>query len=158
MKSAKRKVKQLRWEQWIPQPIDKVFRFFSDEKNLELLTPPWLHFSVQGKSTPKLGSGTLINYRLSLRGIPLRWQSEIEEWVPPEKFVDRQTKGPYRLWHHTHTFEPKESGTQVTDLVKYDLYGGFLGNLLAGPFVRRDLKTIFEYRSGAIEKYFRDRA
>lgn len=33
-------------------------------------------------------AGTVIDYRLRLRGIPLRWQNEITVWDPPHRFAD----------------------------------------------------------------------
>jgi ligand-binding SRPBCC domain-containing protein len=141
-------------EQWIPLPPDKLFLFFSDEKNLERLTPPWLHFHVIGKSTPAMQTGTLIDYRLRIRSIPVRWQSRIDEWTPPARFVDEQTRGPYSLWHHTHSFEPKDGGTLATDHVRYRVPGWLLGRLLILPMVKRDIQTIFNYRRTKIDEMF----
>lgn len=145
---------RLHYQQLVPQPVEKVFPFFADEKNLETITPPWLNFKVLGKSTPRLQSGTLINYKLAVRGIPLKWQSVIEDWVPNEKFVDRQIVGPYSHWHHTHTFEPHPQGTLMTDIIEYRVPGGAIGELLGGWYVRRDLEKIFAYRRKTIEKLF----
>ena len=71
-------------------------------------------------------AGTRIDYRLRLRGIPLRWQSEITEWNPPHAFVDVQRRGPYRLWRHTHTFDETEGGVVVGDSVEYAVWGNQL--------------------------------
>lgn len=142
--------------QWLPLPPDKLFPFFSDERNLEKITPPWLNFRVLRKSTEKMGSGTTIDYRLRVHGIPLSWQSRIEDWNPNTSFVDTQVKGPYALWHHTHTFEPKDGGTLMTDHVRYEVPAGRLGNFLAGSYVRKDLEKIFHYRTEVLEKIFRE--
>ena len=144
----------IQFEHWLAHPVPDVFSFFGDEKNLEAITPPWLNFRVVGKTTERMQSGTLINYRLSLRGIPLKWQSRIEEWEPNKRFVDTQVKGPYKLWYHTHTFEAKDGGTLMSDVVRYAVPGGLLGNVLAGPFVRRDLAKIFAYRKQKIDELF----
>ncbi len=151
---CKKKMNTLRCEQLIRLPIEKVFPFFADEKNLEALTPPWLHFKVLSKSTAGMQSGTLINYRLRVHGIFLRWQSVIEEWVPNQGFVDRQIKGPYRHWHHTHTFTPHAEGTLMVDIVQYRVPGGVLGQLLGGWYVKRDLARIFEFRRKKVEQLF----
>ncbi len=141
-------------EQWLPASIAEVFSFFSDAENLERLTPEWLHFKVLGKSTPAMQQGTLIDYRLSLHGIPLRWQSRIDRWTLDKEFVDTQVRGPYRLWHHTHEFKAIDGGTLVTDRVRYEVPGGFLGRLLVGKFVRRDVIRIFEYRAKRMQERF----
>ncbi len=145
-------------EQWVPRPVSEVFEFFSLETNLEILTPDILNFKVLGKSTEKIGEGTLIDYRLKIRGIPARWQTRIECWEPGVRFVDNQLRGPYALWHHTHTFEARTvngvSGTFMRDRVRFRLPLGWLGNLVAGTFVKRDVRKIFEHRVATIERLF----
>ena len=56
----------LRREQWIPRPIDEVFAFFADARNLEEITPPWLGFRILAMSTGSIAEGTAIRYRLRL--------------------------------------------------------------------------------------------
>jgi len=107
---------------------------------------------VLAASTPKLQSGTTIDYRLSLRGVPVRWRSIIEQWLPSRRFVDRQVKGPYRTWVHTHEFEPRAGGTLVRDHVRYALPFGPLGNVVAGGYVARDLERIFAYRRARLRE------
>ena len=144
----------LQREQWYPRPPAEIFAFFADAMNLETITPAFLHFRVVGTSTPTLGEGTRIDYRLRLHGLPLRWQSRIEEWHPLERFVDRQTRGPYSLWHHTHEFEAREGGTLVRDRVRYRLPFGALGAFVAGALVRRDLEAIFDFRQARLQQLF----
>src|SRR5438874_1135995 len=90
-------------EQWLSRPIEEVFAFFGDATNLEAITPEWLRFSVITPSPVVMTTGSLIEYRLRWRCLPLRWTTIIEAWEPPHRFVDTQLEGPYRLWHHTHT-------------------------------------------------------
>lgn len=146
--------KVLEREQFIPRPVKEIFPFFSDAKNLETLTPPWLGFEVVKSSSETVASGTIIDYRLKLRGIPLKWQSRIEEWVPNEHFVDVQLKGPYRVWHHTHEFESVPGGTIMRDRVRYRLPAGLLGQCVAGRFVENDVKAIFDYRFKKVAELF----
>jgi len=149
-------LQSLEREQWVGQPPDRVFDFFSDPYNLERLTPPFLRFRVLRSSTAKVGEGTTIDYRLRLRGIPLRWRSLIEEWRPGRRFVDRQLRGPYALWHHTHEFEPHGGGTLIRDLVRYRVPFGLAGQVLAGRWVRRDVEEIFRFRQERIRQLFPD--
>lgn len=141
-------------EQWVPQSTEKVWPYFCDEKNLEELTPPLLSFRVLGKSTDEIQEGTLIDYRLSLNGIPFGWKTRIEDWVPNKRFVDTQLKGPYSLWHHTHDFIPLAGGTLLRDRVLYRMPLGVLGSLAAGWKVVRDVETIFRYRRKVIHEKF----
>lgn len=130
-------------EQWLPRPRPEVFQFFSEARNLETLTPPWLNFEVLTPAPIVLRPGTLIDYRIRIHRIPIRWRTEILEWNPPHRFVDVQLRGPYNLWHHTHTFEERDGGTLCRDEVRYRPRGGALINWL---FVRRDVERIFAFR------------
>lgn len=141
--------------QWIPRPSDEVFEFFTKETNLQKLTPPWLHFTVLSKSTPQIESGTLINYQLKLFGVPVKWQTRIEEWEPGERFVDNQLSGPYSMWHHTHSFVDENGGTRMQDTIRYRLPFGRLGDLAAAWKVHRQVNGIFTYRRQVIEMLFR---
>ena len=134
---------------WLPRPIDEVFAFFANAANLEALTPPWLHFHILNPDIV-IGRGVLIDYRLRIHGVPLRWQSEISRWDPPVSFVDEQRKGPYRRWVHTHTFVEERGGTRVGDSVEFEVPFAWL----AGGFVMRDVKKIFAFRQQALVAIF----
>jgi len=138
-------------EQWLPRPLPEVFHFFSDARNLERLTPEWLRFNVLTPEPIPMAVGTTIDYRLFWHGIPLRWTSEIAAWEPPHRFVDRQLRGPYRLWHHEHRFEEADGGTSVIDEVEYAVWGGALAVRFG---VRRDIERIFEYRRKTLDEMF----
>src|SRR5262245_47086768 len=99
------KIRTLTTELWLPQSVEKVFEFFSDAANLEMLTPPWLRFRILTPAPITMEKGALIEYRIRWRWLPLRWWTEISRWEPPHRFVDQQIRGPYRLWIHEHTFE-----------------------------------------------------
>ena len=99
--------------------------------------------------------GALIDYKLSLYGIPFSWQTEIEVWEPPHRFVDVQVKGPYKTWIHEHTFTQIEEGCKIQDKVDYSLYGGPLSSIINTLFVKRDVQRIFDYRQDYINKYFK---
>ncbi len=144
------RVHRLERRQRLSRPADEVFAFFARAHNLEEITPSWLHFQVHGTQPGEMGEGTLIHYRLRLHGVPLRWTSRIEEWDPGRSFVDRQVHGPYRLWHHRHTFAGDGDGTVVADEVHYALPLGRLGELVHPLFVKPDLERIFDYRHAAV--------
>ena len=130
---------------------EEVWPFFSNARNLERLTPRFLKFQVLTPDPIEMKEGTLIDYRLRIRGIPIRWQSRITVWDPPHRFVDEQVRGPYRYWIHQHTFEPDDNTTIARDLVRYDHIGGRLVNRL---IVGRDVETIFSYRRKVLEEVF----
>jgi ligand-binding SRPBCC domain-containing protein len=137
--------------QIVKAPLDQVFAFFSDAGNLGRLTPPWLKFEILTPRPIEMAAGALIDYRLRWHGIPMRWRTEIEVWEPGVRFVDRQIRGPYRLWRHEHLFEQHRGGTLVEDKIAYAAIGGRLAHSLV---VNRDVETIFNYRREALEAIF----
>jgi ligand-binding SRPBCC domain-containing protein len=135
----------------IPRAIEDVFAFFSDADNLERLTPPWLNFNVLTPQPIEMRVRRLIDYKLRIRGVPVRWQSEITEWNPPYSFADESRRGPYKFWRHQHCFEACDGGTRVVDDAHYDVPGGALVHWLT---VRRDVQKIFEYRQQTLLQIF----
>lgn len=135
----------------LSHPIDRVFDFFSRAENLEAITPPWIRFRVLTPPPIELREGTLIEYALRIRGLPMRWVSRIVGWNPPHSFTDIQVRGPYRFWEHTHSFIPIDGETEMTDAVLYALPFGPLGVLANRLLVARDLRAIFDYRASRIE-------
>ncbi len=133
--------------QVVPLPRADVFAFFSDARNLEAITPEFLHFSILPPVPVELREGSRIDYRLSLFGVPFHWRTRIAAWQPGVRFVDVQERGPYAMWHHTHTFSDVECGTRVADRVEYALPLGALGEAAHPLMVRRTLKRIFDHRA-----------
>ena len=136
--------------QRVALPAEDVFAFFAEARNLEAVTPPWLGFRVLTPGAIAMREGALIDYRLRLHGLPLRWRTRIAVWDPPRRFVDVQVRGPYSLWEHTHSFEPVDDGVEIRDRVRYALPLGPLGRLAHALFVRRDLERIFDFRAAAL--------
>ncbi len=136
---------------WLRKPLAEVFAFFADAGNLETLTPPWLRFELITRTPIDMAPGTMIDYRLRLFGLPVRWRSEITAWEPPVRFVDEQRRGPYRLWRHTHTFAAEDGGTRVEDHVEFSALGGAIVNEW---IVARDLRRIFSYRHHQLDRLF----
>ncbi len=145
---------RLRSKLWIPQRPEDVFPFFADAQNLSELTPPWLSFAIATPTPIDMHDGTLIDYKIRVRGLPMGWRTRISRWDPPRAFVDEQLRGPYALWHHTHTFVPVDGGTQLGDEVLMRPRGGPLAGLLMRLMVRRDVESIFRYRTEVMAQRF----
>jgi ligand-binding SRPBCC domain-containing protein len=147
------RVRVLERRQRIERPIEEVFDFYGDARNLERITPPWLGFKVLTPAPIEMRAGTLIEYRLRLHGVPVRWRTRIESWDPPRSFVDMQIRGPYSLWEHLHTFEEDGPGaTLIGDRVRYSIPFGPLGAVADRLLVQRDLRRIFDYRCEAVAR------
>lgn len=149
----------LQRRQVIPRTRSEVFAFFEEARNLEAITPSFLRFSVVTPGPIEMKAGAHIDYRLSLFGVPFKWKTVIDEYVPGERFVDRQLKGPYRTWIHLHTFEdttlPDGSpGTLMTDRVEYVPPLGPLGDIARVLFVDRTVRRIFDHRAKVIADRF----
>ena len=142
-------------EQILPKPRSEVFAFFADAGNLERITPPFLGFQILTPLPISMKSGAIIEYRIRLFGVPMRWRTRIDSWTPETSFVDVQERGPYALWHHTHSFEELEGGrTRMIDRVVYRAPLGVLGSFARWLFIARTLDRIFDYRYEVIEQIF----
>jgi ligand-binding SRPBCC domain-containing protein len=145
-------VRSFQSQLWLPQSRDEVFAFFSDAENLDVITPPWLHFRTVTPGSDEMRIGMTMDHRLRLHGFPLTWRSQITVWDPPARFVDEQIRGPYRLWIHEHRFEEQNGGTLVHDHVRYAVVFDFLIHKL---FIRPDIERIFAYREQKLSEIFR---
>ena len=134
----------------IPAPLLRVFEFFSAPENLAKITPPSTRFHIVSGPQRRLREGDVVDYALRVFGLPIRWRSRIDVWRDNAMFADVQERGPYKSWRHTHTFREVEDGVEMHDVVEYELPLGWLGRLIAGRLVRRELEKIFEYRGQAV--------
>ncbi len=147
-------VHELHRTQWVEADPGIVWDFFSDPRNLNALTPPSMHFEIQGDPA-RMYAGQLISYRIRLApGVRVSWLTEICHVNPGRYFVDEQRRGPYALWYHQHHFEPRDGGVELTDRVTYALPFGPLGSLVHVVWVRRQLRQIFDYRADAVRSRF----
>jgi ligand-binding SRPBCC domain-containing protein len=145
------RIREFQTELWLPRPREEVFAFFADAANLDAITPPWVHFHTVTPAPIEMRPGTLIDHKLRIHGVPIRWRSRITVWEPPARFVDEQVRGPYRLWRHEHVFEERDAGTLVRDRVQYAVPFDFVVHEL---FVRRDVEKIFAHRTETLRQRF----
>ena len=143
-------------EQWLPISVEAAWKFFSTPNNLALITPPELDFKIQTKlNGEEIFDGMIIDYKVKpLFGIPLHWQTEICRVLKNSLFIDRQIKGPYKVWEHTHTFEKSDSGVLMKDEVIYKLPLGFIGEIAHKITVKDKIEKIFSYRKKILNELF----
>lgn len=139
----------------VPIPLQQAFDFFSDPRNLERLTPDLVHFQFLKTPPEKVSPGTVLEYRLRLWGVPVKWRTRIEVVEPPVRFVDVQDKGPYAMWRHTHNFrEIDVNRTEIRDEVEFAMPLGPLGEIAYRLMVAGSLRQIFDYREEVLQRLF----
>jgi ligand-binding SRPBCC domain-containing protein len=138
----------------LPLARERLFPFFADAVNLQLITPPELQFRIVTPLPIAMAEGAVIEYRLRLLGVPFAWVTRIAAWNPPQEFVDEQLEGPYRKWIHKHLFVETSEGTRMHDAVTYELPLYPVGEL-AAPLVHLQIRRIFAYRARALKRALR---
>lgn len=149
-------MRYLNSELFIDLPIEKVFDFFSKPENLGKVTPKSMAFQIVSPLPLQMKKGTIIDYKIKVMGIPMKWRTEITDWNPPFGFQDTQIRGPYRRWVHTHTFEEAEGGTMMRDHVEYLPPGWIFEPLIHSLIVGPQVKKIFEYRASNFNYIFNE--
>lgn len=116
-----------------------------------------MNFNIvnEKKQFGKMFAGQIIEYTVSpVLGIKLNWVTEITHVENNHYFVDEQRFGPYTFWHHKHFIKQVEGGVEMTDIVHYKLPFGFIGRIVNSLFVKKQLKTIFEYRFNKLNELY----
>ncbi len=149
------KLYKLEDETLIHTSMEQCWDFFSNPKNLPVITPEYLHFNIKSELPDIMYEGLIIEYTVNpIMNIPITWISEITFMKEPNYFVDEQRFGPYKFWHHEHYFKNNENGILMQDIVYYSLPFSFIGKIVHSLVVRRKLEKIFEYRKSRIEHIF----
>ena len=144
---------ELRARTVIDASLDQTFAFFSKAANLGVITPAAMSFSILGQ-VPPMAMGAMIDYRVRVGPLPVRWRTRITTWEPGRRFADLQEKGPYRFWWHEHTFHADGPRTVMEDRVYYTPPLGLFGRLANRFFIRSTLRKIFQYRGDVIRLRF----
>ncbi len=138
-------------EQLVTASLEECWSFLNNPENLNLITPPDLHFLIISPVPDDMFDGLMIEYRIS---IPLfgaqRWLAEIKHIRPQKSFVDEQRIGPYTFWYHYHELTATPEGVTLIDRVHYSVPYGIFGRLLHVMFIKKTLQRIFAYRQAKI--------
>tara|TARA_Y100001933_G_scaffold259243_1_gene308687 strand:+ start:274 stop:732 length:459 start_codon:yes stop_codon:yes gene_type:complete len=147
---------QFKTKQLLRSDLETVWDFVSSPRNLKKITPPYMGFDITSKDLPlKMYPGMIISYKVSpLLSIPTTWVTEITQVEKHKFFIDEQRVGPYTMWHHQHFLEETKDGILMTDIVTYKPPFGILGSIANSLFIKKKLKSIFDYRFVALEKIF----
>ncbi len=143
--------------QHLPITLEEAWEFFSSPNNLAKITPPDMGFVITSdkKDGEKMYAGQIITYIIKpMLNIPVKWMTEITHVKEGEYFIDEQRFGPYKLWHHRHSFKKTVNGVEMNDEVNYVLPMGILGTIAHKLFIRKRIEYIFEYRTHVLNKLF----
>lgn len=142
-------------EQFIPAPLEQVWEYFCDPRNLNEMTPEDMKFLIVTKPIERMSAGQIIEYRVEfIRGMRSLWLTEIRHVRHQEYFVDEQRIGPYQFWYHEHKFEEVSGGTRMIDHISYAIGFGLLGDVLNAIWIGRRLKNIFDFRAQKVTEIF----
>ena len=142
-------------EQVLPIGREEAWGFFSDPRNLAVITPPEMGFEITSPLPESVYTGLIVTYRVRpLFGVPVQWVTEITHVDEGRYFVDEQRLGPYRVWHHEHHFEEIDGGLLMRDIVHYSVPLGPLGELVNRAVVRRRVEEIFAFRRAVLGQRF----
>ncbi|MFZ5572982.1 MAG: TIGR01777 family oxidoreductase [Thermodesulfobacteriota bacterium] len=124
-----------------------VFQWHVRPGALERLTPPWESVTMLEKTGQGIETGARVRFRIKTGPFNSDWIAEHTEFIENEMFRDRQAKGPFAQWEHTHRFHPAgETACLLEDTIRYRLPMAPFGPLAAGRFVKRKLERMFTYR------------
>ena len=149
-----KRIYKLHCELLVKRPIKETFAFFENPANLGQITPPWLSFTIVSADKVEMRQGAQFNYVIRWLGFPMKWRSLISKYEPPFIFVDEQVIGPYKTWHHQHTFLETADGVIVGDHLEYSLPLGPLGAIAQAVMVKRQLESVFRFRQQALSRIF----
>lgn len=151
------KLYSIHTKQNLPITLDEAWKFISDPRNLEVITPNSMGFVTLSGDEKEMFAGQIIHYKITpLLGITMQWVTEITHVQEKRFFVDEQRFGPYAFWHHKHFLKEIPGGVEMEDIVHYKVPMGILGQLAHPILVKPKLEEIFEYRKKKLIELFGD--
>jgi uncharacterized protein len=130
----------------MPAAAADVFAWHTRQGAFQRFLPPWERMRLIDDGHP-ICEGSRAEIDVSLGLFWQRWTAEHRDFEPGRRFRDVQVRGPFARWEHTHTIEPEGAdGSWLEDKIEFALPYGRIGRWLARGFVRRKLRSAFEYR------------
>lgn len=147
------KIHRLEITQKLHVSLEEAWNFFSNPKNLDLITPENMSFEIISGAESKAYAGQIITYKIRpLFNITMNWVTEITQCVDHKYFIDEQRFGPYTFWHHQHHFEEVEDGVLMKDILHYALPIGLIGEIMGKLFIHKKVHNIFNYRKEKLKE------
>jgi len=141
----------------IAAPIEAVFDFHTDTKNLGLISPPWMKSELireTGEGLRKIIEMKVMQYNV----FPSHWIVRIEEYDRPVRLADLVLSGPMKYFKHTRTFsQPCASLTELKDHLEYEVPFGIIGKLADKISIHKMMEQMFEYRHKMTKEILEER-
>ncbi|NCG00461.1 MAG: NAD-dependent epimerase/dehydratase family protein, partial [Euryarchaeota archaeon] len=126
--------------------VEETFAWHERKGAFRRLMPPWEEAEQVGESS-SLENGTRLTFKIPLGPVWMKWIAEHSGYNPPHSFEDTMISGPFKKWHHVHSFVETDDGAcRVEDRVQYTLPMGILGRIFGSGNIKRRLKRMFRAR------------
>jgi ligand-binding SRPBCC domain-containing protein len=100
-----------------------------------------------------LEAGDEVTFRARHFGVRWRMTSRITAYDRPRRFVDEQTRGPFRAMSHEHRFDALGPGrTRMTDCMVITAPLGPLGAVVARLFLAPYLRRLLRQRAAYVKR------
>ena len=111
---------------------------------------------VGGVRTGHMKLGDTVTWSARHFGIPWRMTSRISAYERPVRFVDEQVRGPFRHWHHEHSFtwDAASGTTQMRDVISFAAPFGVIGRVAERLVLRRYMERLVASRNKHLSAQF----
>ena len=135
----------------ISAPIERVFHFHDDTRNLLKITPPDVHVTIETMGSPGLGYEVTLKVRQFMLFV-MHWHVRITAYEPPFLMIDEQVSGPFKTWKQTRKLRQVDGITELTDIVEYDVPFGLIGRIANAMVIKGQIEKMFAYRQATTKK------
>lgn len=108
--------------------------------------------AVAGTTSGTINLGEEVTWEATHFGVRQRMTSRIIELQRPRIFADKMQRGPFKRWHHMHSFESKDSGTLIIDFVDYASPLGLLGTIVDALFLKNYMMRLLVRQNEFIKR------
>ena len=133
----------------INQPLNNVFDFYSNPKNINLLTPWFAKVSCTPEK--KISKNEVFTIEINMFGIKNKVEILIKNYEENKLFTDLQIKGPFNYWEHNHIFKYENNETIMYDVINYNSKFKLLDKMYIFHLI---FKIVFYYREKKILAIF----
>lgn len=140
----------IRIETFIAAPPE---RCFDAARDLDLHRESMAHTgerAVAGRTSGLIELGEEVTWRARHFFVTQHFTSKITAFDRPRHFQDAMQRGAFRSFVHDHTFEARDGGTLMTDVLVFAAPLGFLGRIAEALVLRRYLTRLLQARAKAI--------